>query len=851
MLRVALRNLWDHKLRTILLGLAVVAGVGFVSASYVFTDSLAAAFDEAFTGADTGVDILVTPAVDNGPGSGGAGGSFPGLDAGLIDVVAGVEGVERVTPSVQGFVTVVIPDEDRPSFGPPEFGLTWTGSGAFEIQEGVEPTSPGEVVMDASSAETRNVVVGDSIQVAGLSRAETFTVVGTFGLGAGGSGFGATFVAFTFDSATRLFGAAGRVNTIEIAVAGDADVAAVVAALASVLPPEAEALDSRAAAAAQAARLQEGIGFFNTFLLVFGAISLVVGAFVVYNAFRVVVAQRSRELALLRILGTTRRQLVWSVLAEASVVGVVASVVGVIAGVGLAVAIRAVLGAIGVDLPDSGLVLSTRTAAVGLMVGVVTTLVAAVVPALRTTRITPMEALRDQPEMQRARPWWAGAGAALLVASVVMVMIGVNQAYDQAALTGDTAPLILIGIGCALAFAAVFLLARVLARPLIGAMGWGGRSVAAVLGRENARRTPRRTAVTASALMIGLGLVATVAVLSRSVEDTILGALEEAFTADLVVQSAGFDPTVGIPTEVAPLVADLGEVAAVSRANLISVELADGKSTLAVGVEPETVELALAFEDVEGSFLDLGSSTVAVQRVEATARGWGLGQTVALDFGEGPEVHEVVAIFDFAGGASDSQSYYLAYEEVAIRQETPLDVSLYVRLQPGVELADGAEVVSDALAEFPSAQVNTISDIIAQVRGALAALLGMVAGLLLMSVVVAVVGIVLTLYLAVFERTRETGMLRAVGMTRRQVRHMIRFESTLIAVFGTVLGVALGLFCGWALSVGVVGEGVRFGIPWLWITTGLVGALVAGVLAAVIPARRAVRMNMLEAIAYE
>ncbi|CAN5842082.1 ABC transporter permease [soil metagenome] len=851
MVRIALRNLWDHKVRTALLGLAVVAGVGFVSASYVFTDSLSAAFGEAFTGADTGIDILVTPAIPDAMGSGGPGSAFPRLDAELVDVVAAVDGVQSATGSVQGFVTIVLPDEDRPAFGPPEFGLSWTGSGGFELQEGVEPTSAEHVLIDVSSAESRDVAVGDSIQIAGDSRAETFTVVGTFGLGAGGAGFGATFVAFTIEAASSLLGFEDHVNTIEVAVGEGTEVGAVVDAIAAVLPPEAEALDSRAAAEAQAAQLQEGIGFFNTFLLVFGAISLVVGAFVVYNAFRVVVAQRGRELALLRILGTTRRQLVWSVLAEATVVGVIASVIGVMVGVGLAVAIRMILGLVGIDLPDSGLVLSLRTAVVGLVVGVVTTLVAAVVPALRTTRISPMEALRDQPELGRSRPWWGAAGVVVLVGSLAMVGVGVNQAYGQAALTGDSGPLVLIGAGCVLAFAAVFLLARVLARPLIGVLGSGARSVAATLGRENARRTPRRTAVTASALMIGLGLVATVAVLSRSVEDTILGALEDAFTADFIVQSGGFDPTAGIPVEVASLVAELEEVTEVARSNLISVELPEGRSTLAVGVEPDTVELALSFEDVEGSFADLGPARLAIQRVEATARGWELGEEVALDFGDGPESHEVVAIFDFAGGASDSQSYYLEYGSVAARQSPPRDVGLYVRLAPGVDIEGGADSVADALSEFPSVQVKTISDIIGQVRGALTALLGMVAGLLLMSVVVAVVGIVLTLYLAVFERTRETGMLRAVGMTKRQVKQMIRFESVLIAVFGTALGVALGLFCGWALSVGVVGEGVRFGIPWMWIISGLVGALVAGVLAAVIPARRAVRMNTLEAIAYE
>ena len=850
MLRVAFRNLADHKLRTVLLGLAIVAGVGFVTASYVFTDSLSAAFDQAFAAGAEGIDIVVQSAEEPETSPGGE--AFTRIDAGLVDEVAAIDGVESVFPFIQSFVTLVVEGEERPPFGPPDLGISWSGSGYFEIDGGSAPGGSDEVVVDSASAANRGISIGDTVMVAGPSRAESFEVVGTFGFGTGGSGFGATFLGFTPERAAELLMLPNEVNSIDVVVEDGADLAAVIASINTVLPEDVEALDSRAAAEDQAAQLQEGIGFFNTFLLVFGAIALLVGSFVVYNAFRVVVAQRGRELALMRVLGTTRRQLMWSVLVEALTVGFLASLIGLGAGLGLAVGIRALLAAIGTELPDAGLVLAPRTVVVGLVVGVITTLLSALLPALRTTRISPMEALRDQPELRRIRRWWAWMGLLLLAGSIAMVVVGVTQAYDEAALTGNTGPLVLIGVGCLVAFAAFFLLARALVRPVLGLLGGGARSTAASLGRENARRTPRRTAVTATALMIGLGLVATVAVLSRSVEDTILDAIEDAFTAEVLVQAGGFDALAGIPIEVADEVAAVDGVAEVARLNMIQVELpSGGGSTLAVGIEPETVELAIAFDQVEGSFADLVPNTLAIQRIEADSQGIALGDTLDLAIDGASYPVEVVAIFDFSGEVSDSSSYYLAYQAIREMQDAPRDISLAIGLAEGSDPEQAADRISAAVEDFPGVAVTTIADLVGQVRAGLAAVVGMVAGLLLMSVAVAVVGIVLTLYLAVYERTRETGLLRAVGMTRRQVRGMIRFESVLIAVFGTLLGITLGLFCGWALSVGVVGQGVRFGVPWEWIGAGIIGALVAGVVAAVIPARRAARMDVLAAIAYE
>lgn len=847
MFRISLRNLREHKLRTALLAVSVVGGVSFVVASFVFTDSLSAAFEQVFTGAQEGTDIVVAPTAESGSSSQEA---FPLIDLDLREAIAEVPGVASVRPTLEGFVTVVTEEEEATPGFAPDFVMSWP-EGPSPLQlDGSVPIGD-QVVIDTATASERGFRPGDTVRLAAASGAETFEVVGTFSFGAGDFGLGTGFFAMDYERAARVLGAEGKVTGFDVAVDPGAELASVLAAIEVALPDQAQVVDARQAAEEEAAELREGLGFFNNFLLVFAGISLIVGAFVMYNAFRVVVAQRGRELALLRLLGTTRRQLVTSVLVEALVVGVVASLIGVGAGVLLAIGVRQFLEAIGGSLPDAGLTVAPRTVLVGLGVGLVTTGVAALGPALRTTRITPLEALRDQPELRRVRPWWPAVGGILLATSLGLVFGGIARAGTSAALTGDAGPLIVVAAGCLLAFGAVFMLARALARPLLGFIGSTRRSTAAVIGRENARRTPRRTAVTSSSLMIGVGLVVMVAVLSQSVQDTIFAAVENTFASELLVQSSGFDPTAGIPVGVADEVAAVQGVERVGRLNFLTIGLPGGSETLAIGVEPETIVLSFEYEAVDGTFSELGPNTVALQRVEADKLDVELGDELELEIGAEPYPATVVAIFDYEGEVSDTQSYYLAYEEVRRLQERPLDGSLSVAIEDGLGSAEVKEEVEAALEDYPTVQVLTLSDIVDQVRTGLNTIVGLVAGLLLMSLVVAIVGIVLTLYLAIFERTRETGMLRAIGMTRRQVRAMIRSESVLIAVFGTVLGVVLGLFCGWALSIGIAGTGVSFGVPWAWIIAALLGAVVTGVVAAVIPARRAARLDVLEAIAYE
>ncbi len=856
MLTISLRNLWEHKLRTLLLGGAIVTGVGFVVASFVFTDSLKAGFTDLFSQAFEAIDIQVNPQVDEDDPLAALSFGLPTMDASIEDIIASIDGVEEIIPQVQGFMNLEPMEGDTPGgFGPPSIGFGWIDNQAlFTISEGLPPRADNEIAIGAAVLEERDLVIGDTIRVGGTGALQDFTIVGVlqFGLTEGAT-MGPRFAAFTYAKAQELFEMEGLASAFGINVVEGADTDEIVDALNAVLPAEVEAVSSQSAAEAQAADLQEGISFFNTFLLVFAGISLVVGAFVVYNAFRVVVAQRTRELGLLRVLGSTRGALLRMVIVEAILIGLVASAAGVLVGIVVAIGIRALLELIGSgSLPATGLVVTLNAVLIGIVVGTVTATLSALLPAFRATRISPMAALRDQVEVRRARPWWLWAGLGITGLSTAAIFVAAAQAKGTAgAISGNSDPVSIAGAAAFGLFLGFFLLARVLARPVIGVLGRGMKALTGRLARENARRTPRRTATTAASLMIGLGLVATVAILSSSVEDTIIQAVEDSFTADVVIRPGGFNPLAGLSDEIHPKVLETDGVMSAARLNLSPALFPDGSPNLIVGIEPETVELAINFEDVEGRWEDVIGDGVAIQRIAADTDGLALGDPVEFEFASGAETFHVAVIFDLQGSVSDSQSYYVNYHRLREMDPTLQDNSIMVKVAPDADIDLVIEQLNVLLADYGGASASGIESIVAQVSGPIEALTGMVAGLLFMSVIVAVVGIVLTLYLAVHERTREIGLLRAIGMTRQQVSRTIRWESVFIALYGALLGLTIGVFLGWGLTVTIIGAGAALAIPWTWVIAGFVGSAVAGVIASIIPARQATKLDILAAIAYE
>ncbi|MGQ0669366.1 MAG: ABC transporter permease, partial [Actinomycetota bacterium] len=586
----------------------------------------------------------------------------------------------------------------------------------------------------------------------------------------------------------------------------------------------------------------EGLGFFKIALLVFAGISLFVGAFIIFNTFSIITAQRTRELALLRALGASKRQVMTSVLVEAAATGLFASLVGVGAGLLIALGLQGLLSAFGIDLPSTATQLLPRTVIVSILVGTTVTLVSSILPARRAAAVAPIEAMRDA---QRAP-----AGASLrrgLISGIVVTGIGsAALVYGLFRATSNAAQL--IGLGAAGTFVGVAMLSPLAARPLAAAIGspLPRLGMAGKLGRENAMRNPRRTASTAAALMIGLGLVSMVTILAASLKASFDAALTETLKADFTITTTSFTP---FSPEVANLVRARPELAAVAefRQNGFRVE---GATSFVTAVDPATIEQAATLDLVEGSVASLSEGSILVHRDVAADHGWSLGDVVQAEFpSTGKQGLAVGGIYAENRLVGD---YVISIETYERNYTEQLDTFVLVKGAPGVPIGDVRDALDQAVGEFPNIEVQDQAAFREQQAGFINQLLGLVTALLALAVLIALFGIVNTLGLSIFERTRELGLLRAVGMTRGQVRSMIRWESVIIAVLGAVLGIAIGVLYGWAMQQALAGEGVtELSVPGVQLLLYLVLAGLAGVLAAVLPARRAAKLNVLEAISYE
>ncbi len=852
MWRATFKSLLAKKLRLALTALSVVLGVGFVAGTYVLTDTMNSAFEELFAQTSAASDVVVRSATafdpeQAGPGGGGGEERTP-LDESLLTTVESVEGVAVVAGDVQGVAQMVDPatDEVIGGVGPPTIGTNWNelADQILEIRDGAPPTGPDEVVVDAATARLASLAVGDEIQILFEGGPGRFTIVGVAGFGDADNLGGATLAVFETETAQRVLGKDGVFDALS--VVGDEAVAAseLRASVAAVLPDGVEAVTSTSVADEATRNLQEDLGFFRTALLVFAAVALFVGSFIIFNTFSIIVAQRTRELALLRALGASRRQVITSVVLEALVVGLVASGLGILAGIGIAVGLQGLLGAFNIDLPSTSLQLLPRTIVASVLVGVVVTVAASILPARHAGSVAPVQALREVADGGRAREL---AGRRLVVAlgvaavGVGLLLYGLFGAESNAVYS--------VGAGAAVTFVGVAMLSPLVARPIVGVLGAPLRrlSIQGRLGRENAMRSPRRTASTAAALMIGLGLVAMVAILASSLKSSFTAALTDTLKADFTLSTSSFT---AFSPEAAERVAALPEVEAVSafRQNGFKVE---GATSFLTAVDPATVERVATLEVSEGSVAALAErDSVLVHRDVAAENGLALGDELAASFAStGDAPLTIVGIYDENRLAGDYVVSLATYEERYVEQ---LDAFVLVKGSQGIALGEVEAAVRTAVEDLPNVQVQDQAAFREQQAGFIDQLLGLITALLLMSIGIAGVGIINTLGLSIYERTRELGLLRAVGMSRRQVSRMVRWEAILIAVFGAVLGLAIGIAFGWALQQALKSEGVsEFTIPVGQLVAYVVVAALIGVVAAIWPARRAAKLNVLQAIAYE
>jgi putative ABC transport system permease protein len=850
MLRLALKGLLARKLRTALTGFAVVLGVAFVAGTFIFTDTIDASFKNLFERTQKGVDVSVTARVAVHEEFAAP----PTMPAGTLERVRSVGGVEEAAGSVSSDGTL-LDREGEPilSNGPPTI-IVSTGPERFDpltYVDGDKPGGPDELALDKGTADEHGFGAGDTVTLSGRAPAKRYTVSGVVTLGESENLAGSRLVVLTLPEAQRVTRHDGY-DEISVAAAGGITPEALKAAIAAELGRDFEVRTGKEQAEQQAQDLSDALGFIRTALLVFAAVALLVGSFLIFNTFSVTVAQRTKEFAMLRVLGASRNQILASVVAETVVIGVLASLLGIALGLLLAPGLAAMLASFGIDLGTTGTVLQPRTIVYGLVVGIVATVVSGIVPARRATRVEPVAAMRESvtPGPGRLRKRRIVIAAVVEAAGVAALLYGL---FGDPGTANATA--LMLGLGSVLMIFGFALLAPTLVRPLSSAIGKPLERIQGLTGRlarENATRQPQRTAVTASALMIGVALVVLVAIFAAGLRATIdQGIDEQVRAASIVTHEDGFSP---LPDGITERLGQVDGVSAVSRVRFETGQVAGESGTTTVtGVDPDTVRDVLALQWQEGSdatLAELGDDEVVVYPDFAEQRGLAVGDPLRLVTPRGAEVtYTVAGAYDPAAGVIGGVLVSNASLERDWKVE---DIAFALAAgAPGTDPVQLRRAEEAALADFPTAKPRTIEEFKDEQNKQVDTLVGLVYALLSLSVIVALLGIVNTLALSVHERTRELGMLRAVGMSRKQVRRMVRAESVITAIIGAALGIVLGIAFAAIVSRPLADEGFVFEIPFGTLVAVAVLAALAGVLAAIPPARRAARVDVLRAVTTE
>jgi putative ABC transport system permease protein len=856
-IRVALRGLAGRKFRAVLTAIAIVLGVAMISGTLVLTDTIDRAFDRIFVQSYAGTDAVVTAASSDISFEGETA-TAPPFPESILERVRSVSSVEAATGSVFEETAVKILDRDgepisgnAPTFG---FGIdpAYPRFNPLELKDGRWATGPNEVVIDSGTAEDENYQVGDRVRVATLAPVQAFELTGIAQYPGVESLGGATFAIFDVATAQTLLNREGKLDSISAAATPGTSPDELVADLDDDLPNTVMVRTGVEQADEDSSEVAVFISFIRYFLLTFGAIALFVGAFVIFNTLSITVAQRTRELATLRTLGASRRQVLTSVLVEAFTIGAIASVIGLFLGVALAKGLNALFKALNLELPTTGLVFAPRTVIVALLVGILVTMVAALAPAWRATRVSPISAVREGAVPPPGRfSHFSPYIAAVLVALSVLLL-----AYSLFADgLGVAERLLSIAFGVLFLFFGVALLSPKLVRPIASVVGWPATKLGGAAGKlaqGNSKRNPGRTAATAASLMIGIALVTFVATLAAGMRDSNRQAIEDQIGADLIITSEdGYSPFAAGAGEAA------GGASGVTTVTDVREEVgrAQGSGKNITGIDPDRITSGYNFKWAEGSsdaaLSQMGQNGALIAEDFADDKKLAIGDTITVQAPGGNENEFVVR------GIYDPPPFYPLLGAVSIPTtafdqlfEQDRNRFTFVDVEGGPS-ETAKRSVEAATAAFPDARVQTRQEWIDKEDQEFQQFLSLLYVLLALSVIVSIFGIINTLVLSVFERTRELGMLRAVGMTRRQVRRMIRHESVITALIGTALGLPLGVFLA-ALMVRALSQfEVDFKVPTGQLILFAVVAIIVGIIAAVLPARRAARLNVLQALQYE
>ena len=836
MRKVTIKGLLAHKLRLALTALAIVLGVTFISGTFVLTDTLQNTFTVLFGNIYQKVDFQVRGAAQLGTGANAARNELP---ESLLPTVRGVAGVQSAQGQVTGYAQFVARDGKAISTGgAPTLAVAFDPDqqiSPLHLIAGGPPVTPDDVVMDAGTAQKYDFTVGDRVRILSAGPPRTFTITGITEFGTANNLAGATLAAFTLPTAQAIALQTGKLDAINVVTAPGASKAAVQKAIARALPPGVEVVTGQTVANENTSSVNQALSFFSTALLVFAFISLFVGAFTIYNTFSIIVGQRTRELALLRIVGASRRQVFGSVLGEAAITGLVSSVIGLGLGVLAALGLQALLRGFGVTLPPGSLVFEPRTVLVGLAVGVGVTVVSAIGPARGAVRIPPVVALDDRQSAAsaslRRRFIW---GTAVAVIGAVLLGLGLAKPAIQ-----------LVGIGAAALFIGVATLSPALARPLSSVIGRPLPrllGVAGKLGRENSMRNPRRTAQTAAALMVGLALVSAMAVFGASLSKSATSSADQAISADLIVTATGSGELSNSVPATASAVPGVTASSAVYQGRFEFQNTLTSLTAVSTDHLADTVILRMT----AGTPAALAQGELLIDSTTATSKHLSVGDSVQARFARtGPTVLRIGGIYR----ANALIGSYLVSAGFFGAHYSPQPPGALL-LRTNGAAADNA--VTKALAPYQNLQVQTRAQFEQAQVSSVNQLLGLVYALLGLAVIIALIGIVNTLMLSVFERTREIGLLRAVGMGRRQVRAMVRSEAVILAIFGAIVGIVIGTALGLALVASLRQQGItETAVPVTSLLIFLLLSALLGLVAASWPARRAARLDVLAAIATE
>ncbi|WP_328900506.1 ABC transporter permease [Streptomyces sp. NBC_00441] len=842
MFRTALRNVLAHKARLLMTILAVMLGVAFVSGTLVFTDTLGNAFRNQSAKSYDDIAVAVTTQADQRDTE------TPAVGEATLKKIRALDGVASVTGRVDGFAGVADPDGKL-------IGNGWSNTGsnfapgkdgkdpAYAFTDGAGPTEPGGIALDRDTAEKGKYEVGDKVRVATNGPVKEYTLSGVFTTEDGAVNAGGSLVLFDTPVAQQLFLRPGEFKDVSVAAAPGASDQELLAAVKPLLPKDAEAKTGEARANEQASDIEAGLSDLNKLLLAFAGVALFVGVFLIANTFTMLVAQRTKELALMRAVGASRRQVKRSVLLEAAVVGLIASVVGFALGCALATGLRSAMSLLGGKIPAGPLVIAPVTVIAAFAVGVLITVLAAWLPARRAAKIPPVAAMNSAHAVATVK--------SLVVRNTiggVITLLGTAAIVGGAAKAGSDGQLLIAG-GTFLALIGVIVLIPLLSRPAIALVRPLLRRLFGVSGKlaaQNAVRNPRRTGATASALAIGLTLVTGISVLGVTLGQAVDKVTTDNIKADYMVSMASGDAL----DESALTALEKAEgVTAASPQQAVWLTIG-GQGVSASGVTPGDVQRVLTVDTVAGSLDTLEKGQIAVAEKTAKSHGWKPGDTVSVTYKDKKkETLEVGALYkdnEFLSPVLIPRATVAPHEGKGDIQE------VWVKTGGGASAAHEQALV-DALGDNPGMSIMDRQDIRDMFGGGVNLAMNIMYGLLGMALIIAVLGVVNTLAMSVFERQQEIGMLRAIGLDRRRVKRMIRLEAVVIALFGALVGIGLGLFLGWAIGQTVAASIPQYVlvIPWGRIAVFLLLAGAVGVLAALWPARSAAKLNMLTAIKTE